>query len=97
MTSKNQRQGASFRWPATAIVLIMLVTGCATVDHTHPQYETDMKAVQEATQRANAAAERANAAATRAEQASSRSEAAAVRAERAAVKAEAIFKKGLRK
>jgi len=97
VTSKNQKQAARFKWPATAIVLTMLATGCATVDHTHPQYEANMKAVQEATQRANEAAERANAAAMRAEQASSRSEAAAVRAERAALKAEAIFKKGLRK
>lgn len=86
-----------FAGPAALILFAMVAGGCATVDHTHPEYEANMQAVQEATRRANEAAERANTAAGRAEQAAVRSEAAAVRAEQAALKAEAIFKQALRK
>ena len=65
------------------IGLTMLTVGCAPAGHKHAEYEAQMQAVQEATQKANAAT-------TRAEQAAVRSEAAAVRSERAALKAEAI-------
>jgi hypothetical protein len=94
---KRENRVLGYGWAPTLILFTMLTAGCAAVDHKHPEYEVNVQAVQEATQRANAAAQRANTAAQRAEQAAARSQAAAVRAEQAALKAEAIFKKGLRK
>lgn len=97
MRGKRKHQVLSYGWAPLLMLCMMLAGGCAVVGHKHPEYEANVQAVQEATQRADAAAQRANTAAQRAEQAAVRSEAAAVRAEQAALKAEAIFKKGLRK
>jgi hypothetical protein len=93
----RENQVMGYGWALVLMLFTMLATGCAAVNHKHPEYEVNVQAVQEATQKANVAAQRANTAAQRAEQAAARSEAAAVRAEQAAQKAEAIFKQGLRK
>ncbi len=85
-------------------VLALLGSGCGVVEHDHPEYETNVQAVEAATRTsqdaansAQAAARNAAAAADKAEAAASsaadKAAAAAERAERAADKAESIFEK----